>query len=999
MAARDIPMNKINEVTWEIPISYKKGMRVPARLILTPVLKQGVEQRVVDQITNVATLPGIQKYAIALPDAHAGYGFPIGGVAAMDMEEGVISPGGVGFDINCLSGDTKILSNLGYTIEIEKYVDIWQNEKLTTIDFDNLITDYCSINRFLTVKPKSLYKIRTVAGYEINATDDHPFWTKEGMIPLKDLTEADEIAIYPFEGIPYEKPSNQIIVDEKDIERLDLNFNTTNIIQELKKRDLLPLRMDSPEFPLLLKLAGFVLGDGSLIVHSVKDKQTSKGIVWFYAQPEDLEDIRADVEELGWTCSRTYTRYRDIDFASKYGDKVIHSTEHSAKVSSRSFLVLLHALGIPIGNKSKQNWSLPSWLLMIPLWMKRLFIGAFQGAEMSSPSTATNLGYTFYSPAVGINKREQYLESGKKFLQDYGKLLDEFGISYSITEEKHDYTDSKGEESFRFRIHIKSDSNNLIQFYSKVNFEYNRKKRWLANTAIVYLKHKENEIRDRTEAKSKIIEFSENGMAIGDIEKTITQSHNVNRRFIERVLYDTVVTNPRPSKLFPHFDAFVASQISTTNNSGMVWDKIENIEPIHNFDGNVYDFTVDHESHNFIANSMVVSNCGVRMLTTTLEERDVKPKIKELVEKLYRKVPAGVGVKLSHDPKLANINRNEFDSVLENGAQWCLENGYAREEDIQRIESQGKMSDADSKTVSDKAKSRGIRQLGTLGSGNHYLEIQVVKPGDIYDEQTAEVLGITKPYQVTAMIHCGSRGLGHQVASDYLRSSLSAMSKYKIPILDQELASVPIKSVEGEKYFAAMSCASNMAFANRQIITYNVRQVFSEVFKKDEDTLGLDLVYDVAHNIAKKEEHVIDGQKKKVMVHRKGATRGFPPNHNEIPQEYQNIGQPIIIGGSMETGSYLLTGTAKAMEVSFGSTAHGAGRTMSRSKAKRQVRGDVLQQKLRERGIYVKGASMPGLAEEAGFAYKDIDEVVNALKISQIGNPVVRVRPIGNVKG
>ncbi len=392
-------------------------------------------------------------------------------------------------------------------------------------------------------------------------------------------------------------------------------------------------------------------------------------------------------------------------------------------------------------------------------------------------------------------------------------------------------------------------------------------------------------------------------------------------------------------------------------------------------------------------------NCGVRMLTTTLEERDVRPKIRELVDKLFKYVPAGVGVQLKHDPKLASISRSEFDSVLENGAQWCLENGYAREEDVRRIESQGKMPEANPSKVSDKAKSRGLRQLGTLGSGNHYLEIQVIKPGDLFDPEMGAKFGLNKPYQVTTMIHCGSRGFGHQVATDYLRTCLTAMNKYNLQVLDQELASVPINSKEGEDYFQAMSCASNMAFANRQIITHNVRQVFTEVFQQDEDELGLDLIYDVAHNIAKIEDHVIDGEKRKLMVHRKGATRCFPPNHPEIPKEYKDLGQPVILGGSMETGSYLLTGTQRAMDVSFGSTAHGAGRTMSRSKAKRQIRGDFLQQKMREKGIYVRGASMPGLAEEAGFAYKDVDEVVNALKIAGIGHPVVRVRPLGNVKG
>ena len=631
--------------------------------------------------------------------------------------------------------------------------------------------------------------------------------------------------------------------------------------------------------------------------------------------------------------------------------------------------------------------------------MKRLFIAAFQGAAMSTPSTATDLGYTFYMPTVGLNKRSNYVESGLDFLKQYGKILEEFGVKYSISEEKHDYTDNQGDESFRIRIHIKSNSENLINFYSKINFEYNRKKRWLANSAIVYLKHKENEIKKRTEAKEKIKTFSKEGMGIVQIAEEISRSHGVNRRFVERVLYEGLTTNPRPSQQFPHFNSYIALQLPTARNSGMIWDEIKKIEKIENFEGNVYDFTVEHDSHNFIANSMVVSNCGVRMLTTTLEEKDVRPRIRELIDLLFRRVPAGVGVKLKHDPKMASLSRSSFNSVLDTGAQWCLENGYAREEDVRHIESQGNMPYADSSKVSDKAKNRGINQLGTLGSGNHYLEIQVMKPGDLLDKEIGETLGLNKPHQVTLMIHCGSRGLGHQVATDYLRTCLIAMNKYNLPILDQELASVPIDSKEGQDYFAAMSSASNMAFANRQVITHHVRKVFEEVFNMDQDELGLDLIYDVAHNIAKIEDHIVDGEKRKLLVHRKGATRGFGPGHPEIPSEYQKIGQPVIIGGSMETGSYLLTGTKKAMEVSFGSTAHGAGRTMSRSRAKRQIRGDFLLRKMREKGIYVKGASMPGLAEEAGFAYKNIDSVVDALEKSSISHPVARLRPIGNVKG
>ncbi|MHA1222251.1 MAG: intein-containing RctB family protein [Candidatus Heimdallarchaeaceae archaeon] len=992
-------MKKIDEVTWEISPSYKKGMRVPARLILTPALKQGIEQRVVDQITNVATLPGIQKYALALPDAHAGYGFPIGGVAAMDMEEGVISPGGVGFDINCLASGTKILSDLGYTLNVEDYEYKWKSEKLTSINLENLIHEDSSINRFIKITSKSVYLLKTKAGYEIKATEDHPFWTKEGMIPLKDLESGDDIAIYPFEGVSFEEPNERVLLNEENIREVDLGFDTEAIIQELQKRNIIPLKTNSPQLPVLLKILGYALGDGSLVVYEEKGKNSKKGIVWFYGQPEDLEDIRIDINKLGWTCSRIYSRYRNIPFISKYGNQIINSTEHGIKVSARSFLTLLHALGLPIGNKANQDWEIPSWIFELPLWMKRLFLAAFQGAEMSTPSTATGFGYTFYMPTIGINKKTNYIASGKKFFQQYGKLLDEFGVRNVITEEKHNYTDKKGIESFRIKIQISADSKNLIKFFSQINFEYNRKKRCMANLAIVYLKHKISEIEDRTMAKEEALKLYEKGIGITEIVNKLSVFHNINRRFVERVLYNGLITNPRPSHLFPHFNEFIASNISTLGNSGMVWDKIVSIEKIKEFNDYVYDFTVNHESHNFIANAMVVSNCGVRMLTTTLEEKEVKPKIRELVDQLFRYVPAGVGVKLTHDKRLANLSYSEFETILENGAQWCLENGYARKEDIPRIESNGNMPAADPSKVSQKAKSRGLNQLGTLGSGNHYLEIQVIKPGDIFDKEIGAKLGIVKDYQVTVMIHCGSRGLGHQVASDYLRTCLTAMKRYDIPILDQELASVPINTKEGQDYFAAMSCASNMAFANRQIITHNVRNVFTNVFGKDEDELGLDLIYDVAHNIAKIEEHDVDGTKKKLMVHRKGATRSFPPGHPEIPKEYQSIGQPIILGGSMETGSYLLTGTKSSMEVSFGSTAHGAGRTMSRSKAKRKIRGDFLQQKMREKGIYVKGASMPGLAEEAGFAYKNIDEVVKAIELSGIGHPIVRVRPIGNVKG
>lgn len=387
-------------------------------------------------------------------------------------------------------------------------------------------------------------------------------------------------------------------------------------------------------------------------------------------------------------------------------------------------------------------------------------------------------------------------------------------------------------------------------------------------------------------------------------------------------------------------------------------------------------------------------NCGMRLMTTNLTVDEVKPKIKELVDALYMKVPAGVGCK-----GFVKVSKEEFKEVMKDGAQWCLRNGYAWESDIKHIESDGKIPGADPSKVSEKAVKRGFNQIGTLGSGNHYLEIQVVEDGNIFDKEAAKIMGITKPGQVVIMVHCGSRGLGHQIGTDYLRKFLDVMPKYGIEILDKELACAPFNSEEGQDYYKAMACAANMAFANRQVITHRIREVFSRVFGKTAEEMEMNLVYDVAHNIAKLEKHKVDGEEKELLVHRKGATRAFGPSRaSEIPEDYAEIGQPIILGGSMETGSYLLLGTDSADET-FASTAHGAGRTMSRSQAKREVKGETLQKDMEKRGIYVHAVTMKGLAEEAGKAYKDINVVVDTLDKSGITRPVVALKPIGNVKG
>lgn len=387
-------------------------------------------------------------------------------------------------------------------------------------------------------------------------------------------------------------------------------------------------------------------------------------------------------------------------------------------------------------------------------------------------------------------------------------------------------------------------------------------------------------------------------------------------------------------------------------------------------------------------------NCGMRLITTSLTIREVKPKIHQLVDALYKAIPAGVGCK-----GVVKLSKEEFKEVMKNGAQWCVKNGYAWPEDIENIEDQGKIALADPSKVSDKAIKRGFDQLGTLGSGNHYLEIQEVRPGNIFDPEAAKAMGITGPGQIVIMVHCGSRGFGHQIGTDYLRTFLEVMPKYGIEIRDKELACAPFNSPEGQDYYRAMACAANMAFANRQIITHQLRAVFSQVLGKSAREMNMNLVYDVAHNIAKLEKYVIDGKVKELLVHRKGSTRAFGPKRAQyLPKKYAKFGQPVILGGSMETGSYLLVGTDDADET-FASTAHGSGRTMSRTKAKQLVKGEELQKEMEKRGIYVHGVTMKGLAEEAGKAYKDIEIVVDTLEAAGITKRVVALKPIGNVKG
>lgn len=382
-------------------------------------------------------------------------------------------------------------------------------------------------------------------------------------------------------------------------------------------------------------------------------------------------------------------------------------------------------------------------------------------------------------------------------------------------------------------------------------------------------------------------------------------------------------------------------------------------------------------------------NCGVRLLTTSLDKKEVEPKIKELINELFTSIPCGVGRESS-----LRLTDQELNDVLNTGLDWAIKNNYALKEDLDHCEENGHMKTADASKVSQKAKSRGRKQLGTLGAGNHFLEIQFVD--EIYDKETAKIFGITKKDQIVVMIHSGSRGLGHQVCSDYLRKIEDEYTDIVNNLPEKDLAYAPTNSVLAKDYLGAMSAAANFGWCNRQLITYYTRKSFEKVF---DPKIKLNLLYDVAHNIAKIEEYEINNELKKVYVHRKGATRAFGPGHKEIPKIYRNVGQPIILPGSMGTSSYVLVGTDKAMNETFSSTPHGAGRLMSRHEANSLFTGEQITKDLEKQKIYIKAASVRGISEEAPNAYKDIDEVVKVADEVGIGKKIAKLRPLGVIKG
>ena len=384
-------------------------------------------------------------------------------------------------------------------------------------------------------------------------------------------------------------------------------------------------------------------------------------------------------------------------------------------------------------------------------------------------------------------------------------------------------------------------------------------------------------------------------------------------------------------------------------------------------------------------------NCGVRLLRTSLAVDEVRPRLPALIDRLYREVPAGVGSHGGHP-----LKPNEVDEVLAQGAAWAVQNGLGRPEDLAVQEEEGRLGSADPHEVSEAARKRGLKQLGTLGSGNHFLEVQAVD--EVFDPACGEALGLA-PGKVVVMLHTGSRGLGHQVATDFIQRMDRRLAEQHVVLVDRQLSCAPISSEDGQRYLAAMAAAANFAWANRQAITHGVHRAFSQVFERPAEELDLSVVYDIAHNMAKVEEHRTDGERRRLLVHRKGATRSFPAGREEVPRAYRPFGQPVLIPGDMGTASYVLVGLPTSLERSFGSSCHGAGRRLSRHAATRTFRYDDVTRDLARRGIVVRSTSREGVTEEAPGAYKNVEEVVRVAEGAGLTRRVARLVPLGVVKG
>ncbi|MBI3998878.1 MAG: RtcB family protein, partial [Armatimonadetes bacterium] len=571
-------LKKIDDYRWEIPVGYKPGMRVPGLIYADEkMLRLMGEEQAFEQVANVATLPGIVGRSLAMPDIHWGYGFPVGGVAAFDTEEGVISPGGVGYDVNCLEKNTKVLSEFGYHRKIVDFLSCWGKERIKCVNPHTEVGDTEIVAFIEAPRPTAaVFKIVTESGREVVATADHPFLTPQGMIPLRDLDAGQHVSVYPFEGVPYEAPSDKLLVTEDDVRR---NYRghangLAQVLKVLRGRGLLPLRMSHPKLPCLIKLMGFIQGDGTL--HFSKN---GGSLLAFYGRPEDLEAVRRDVTAVGFVPSRIYRRQRSHAIDTRYGLREFDATEFSVHVVSTALAVLLTCLGTTAGKKTERDFALPGWLHRAPLWMKRLYLAALFGAELTSPKTVTGHPYNFYGPVLSLNKRQRSAGSGIRFLERVESWLSGFGVESTLLPEEADCVRKDGEISVRLRLQISSRPQNLIRLWSLIGFEYNRRKQYLGNVAAHYLRLKALVLEERRESIETARALRKQGLTIDEITSSI-DSPFVDRSFVEHSLRHQQKAHVRIGTAFPDFWTFLELATRGLGETGQVWDRIIQKEAI-----------------------------------------------------------------------------------------------------------------------------------------------------------------------------------------------------------------------------------------------------------------------------------------------------------------------------------------------------------------------------------------------------------------------------------
>ncbi len=958
-SAQGITLEKLREHVWKIP--QEDSMRVPAIVLASETLLEEIgDDKTLQQLKNTTELPGIQQHAICMPDGHQGYGFPVGGVAGIDAETGCISPGAVGYDINCLSGDTDVLLEFGRRESLESVVHQFEGER-AVVSGESMVPS--EIVLATETSGKTVYEIETLTGETIKATEDHPFLTPDGMVDVHDLSEGDSVYVNPFRGFPNEELPEFVVLDEADFKDED-----PQLIDALEERGLLPLYSTDDELNHLLKLLGYFTGDGSF-----NDTQTC-----FYGAPEDVEAIKESIEAVGFTSSKVYNPDREHGVNSNEFD----TKACSVRLSANAFKQLLIRLGAPEGSKITSDYELPSILNDLADWQKALYISGLFGAELSSPAAMTtkNLNCPEFTHTRAVANKA----AGKQFIKGLVEVLQGLGVRTNAISQVA--ADSNSQlDTIQFRFGIKNESPNLIRFFTTIGYRFQRAKQKRGLQSAQYLKRKQRVIDRRSGIEENAGVMTDGGSA----QYEMKHSYNgVNNRVIERDIWSEQKDKPRPPLGFPSFEEY-CDKVSVRNNL-TVETEIASITEC----GveTVYDIGVRHDAHNFLANGFVVSNCGVRMVKTNLEYSDVQGHEEELVDALFDRIPSGLGGGGIVEGSIGAVN-----AILDRGMEWAVEEGYATRDDLLHCEDEGFRPESDPSMVSQNAKDRGKNQIGSLGSGNHFLEVQRVT--DVFRDDVGAAFGLSED-QIVVLIHCGSRGLGHQTCTDYLRKIEKEHSELLDKLPDKELAAAPAGSQLAEEYYQAMGAAINYAWVNRQLIMHAVREVFSEVFGQSWEALEIELLYDVAHNIAKKERHLVNGEERELFVHRKGATRAFPAGHEAVPRAYRSVGQPIIIPGSMGSGSYVLRGGEEAMGLTFGSTAHGAGRVMSRTQAKKEYWGEDVRDDLREQSkVFVKAQSGATIAEEAPGVYKDVDEVVRLSDELGIGDKVARTYPVCNIKG